>query len=186
MGFGPRVTGEFQDVALETEVQRDNNNSAAYGLMFRSNYDQSKKASHYRFIVTSDGKYALTKLVAAAESTLIDLTASSAIKTGQSKNILGVIMRGSTIALYVNRSLLKTVTDDSIRAKGTVSVFVASETNLPATFTVSRFTILTPEKALAEWGSGPASSAPPSYPVRRQPCRRRLPRALACMWPVCA
>ncbi len=70
-------------------------------------------------------------------------------------------MRGSTIALYVNRSLLKTVTDDSIRAKGTVSVFVASETNLPATFTVSRFTILTPEKAIAEWGSGPASSAPP-------------------------
>ena len=163
------MDGQYADFALETEAQPLDENVNVYGLVFRFSQDQNGKLNYYRFALVPDGRYALGKLVAGEWQTrVVDYTASPVIKTGKNKNILGVIAQGNTFSLYINRTLVKTVTDDAIKGSGMVGVTIGNGTSAPAAASFSRVTILTPDKARAEWG-GTAAPAPPTISNLPQP-----------------
>ena len=161
------MDSQYADFALETEAQPLDENVNVYGLIFRFNPDQNGKLNYYRFALVPDGRYALAKLVAGEWQTrVVDYTASPAIKTGKNKNILGVIAQGNTFSLYINRTLVKTVTDDAIKGGGMVGVTIGNGTSAPAAATFSRLTVLTPDKAKADWGSAPIVTSAPTLAPR--------------------
>ena len=87
-----------------------------------------------------------------ADTDPVSATASQYIKPN-GKNTLRVLAQGSTISLYINGSLVKTVSDDSITDGGKVGVYAGTDKNTASTEVVfSRMTILSAEKAQAEWG----------------------------------
>lgn len=157
---------EYSDFALETEAQPLDANVYLFGLVFRFGVDKEGKSSYYRFGLVQDGRYALGKRVANEWQTVVDYTASPAIKTGKNRNILGVIVQGSKISLYVNRTLVKNLTDDTIKGSGYIGGGVANGTEVPAAASFSRVSVLTPEKAMAEWGGAPIPSSVPSAAPR--------------------
>jgi len=114
--------------------------------------------------------------------------ASPFIRTGANKNLIGVIAQGNTFAIYINRVLVITVTDDTF-AKGYIGLTaLTGPNNERASVAFTRVTILTPDKARAEWGSGvpsaaaqpvgtPATVAPPP-PIVLPPCPSPLPAGM--------
>jgi len=148
--------GEYADFAVETEAQPANANPCEYGLVFRVS-GTSDSRSYYLFGVTSAGKYHLQMKVDGvwADVDPVPDTASSAIKAGQNKNTLGAIVQGSRISLYINRTLVKTLTEDSIADSGAVGIYAGTMDNPSATVGFTRFTVLTVAKAKADWGGAP-------------------------------
>jgi hypothetical protein len=64
----------------------------------------------------------------------------------------------------VNGFLVKTVTDDS-SASGYVGVFAGTGDNDRAQVSFSKLTILTADKAKADWGTAPAAGGPVASPT---------------------
>ena len=91
----------------------------------------------YLFGVTCDGRYSLRRWNGEIQpkgemKRLVDLTASSAIKTGSNQtNRLGIYAVGSRLILYVNGTLLTEV-NESTYPSGFFGVFVGADvtTNL--------------------------------------------------------
>lgn len=154
---------EYADFGAETQAQPLGSNYAEYGIVFRLGGDSNTRG-YYIFGLQSDGKYYLQKRVAGqwADQDPVSVTTSSTIKTGGAQNIIGVIAQGTTISLYINRALVKTITDTSITGKGFVGIFAGTGDNDTATVAFSKFVILTPDKAKAEWGSASSSTSPSS------------------------
>ncbi len=143
--------GEYDNFAAEADAQSMSDGLTDYGLAFRINGAKNSR-SYYMFAVTSDGNYYVQEKVAGnwVDDDPVSKNSSSAIKQGKTKNTVGVIARGSSFALYVNRILVKTVTNDSLPGKGAVGIFAGTDvTNGVVTF--SRFTVMTPDRAQAEW-----------------------------------
>ena len=65
--------------------------------------------------------------------------------------------------------MVKTYTDNSITGKGSVGLVAATGDNDRTDVAFSRLTILTPDKAKAEWGSASAPVAPPVASSSAQP-----------------
>jgi len=149
--------GTYDDFGAEAEGQATGGSYAEYGIVFRVSGDQASR-TYYIFGVNTDGKYYLQKKVDGqwADPDPVPATASTYVKS-QAKNRLGVLAQGNKLSLYVNGFLVKTVTDDSSE-EGMVGVYAGTGDNTSAQVTFSRFTILTAEKAKAEWGTTPASS----------------------------
>jgi serine/threonine-protein kinase len=146
--------GTFDDFGAEVEAQAMGSDYAEYGLIFRISGSGDNR-SYYTFAVTTNGKYYLQKRVDGqwADTDPVSPTASAAVKTGNNKNVLRVLARGDKITLYVNGTLINTVKDDSV-ASGKIGAFAATgsdNTNAQVSFT--RFTVLSPDKAIAEWGA---------------------------------
>ena len=144
--------GEYSDFGAEIEAQT-NSEYAEYGIRFRADSD-----NYYIFGVSTTGQYYVQKKVGGqwADIDPVKATASSYINKGKAKNTLGVLAQGSQISLYINGSPVKTITDDS-NASGLVGVFAATGDNASAEVAFSRLTILTAEKAKADWGAAPAT-----------------------------
>ncbi len=89
---------EYEDFSIETEAQFVSGAYAEDSLIFRDNRADKARA-FYAFGITTDGRYFLRKTVDDKEVSprLIDYTSSPLIKTGQSRNTLGVIVKGSRI-----------------------------------------------------------------------------------------
>jgi hypothetical protein len=155
--------GEHADFGVETQAQPIGSNYAEYGIVFRVS-GESNARGYYIFGLRSDGKYYLQKRVAGqwADPDPVSPIASSSIKLGGAQNIIGVIAQGTTISLYINRALVKTITDPSITGKGFAGIFAGTGDNDTAAVAFSKFTILTPDKAKAEWGGAPAPAQPSS------------------------
>lgn len=153
--------GEFDNFGAETQAQPVGNNYAAYGLAFRQS-GQGDVSSYYFFVIDTDGEYRVSKRVDGNwVSPSPGWIASPAIKPGAASNAIGVIAQGGTISLYINRVLIRTLTDSAPLSKGYVGVGVGTGNNeAPVTF--SRLTILTPDQAKAAWSS---ASAPVVTPV---------------------
>ena len=103
---------DITDFVLEVTTQQwegPNNNS--YGVIFRL----QDKDNFYRFDITGDGFFLLSKFVNARWLTLVDWTLSPAINTGQAENALRVSALGPKISVYANGQLLAEVEDDSFR-----------------------------------------------------------------------
>ena len=164
--------GEYDNFAVETQAQPVGNNYAEYGVVFRLTGKGGTPSSLYAFGISTDGKYLLYGWVAPnwVRPNPINATPSQNIKPGVAPNTIGVIVQGSTFSLYINRVLVKTITDNSITGKGRVGVFAKTGVDNDTTAVAfSRFTILTPEKAQAEWGGTTASSVPPVVSSSPQP-----------------
>jgi hypothetical protein len=99
------------------------------GVLFRANGTEGR---FYYFRVGRDGSYGLYLYTGSSGSPVQVLTSgrAAAIYTGLSvSNVLGVVARGSTIDLYVNRQFITSVTNNSFDS-GQVGVAAAYETGI--------------------------------------------------------
>ncbi len=103
---------DIADFVLEvTTKQWEGPNNNSYGVIFRL----QDKDNFYRFDITGDGFFLLSKLVNGRWLTLVDWTPSPAINVGQAENALRVSALGNKISVYVNGQFLAEVEDDSFR-----------------------------------------------------------------------
>ena len=154
--------GTYDDLGVELEAQAIGNDYTEYGIILRVSGDTDSR-TYYIFGVTTDGKYYLQKKVSGewADKDPAPSTASQYIKP-KAKNTLGVLAQGNKLSLYINGFLVKTVTDDSADS-GYVGVFAGTGDNNTAQAAFSKFTILTADKAKADWGTTPpAGGAQPT------------------------
>jgi hypothetical protein len=147
--------GTYDDFGVEVEAQ-PNSATAEYGIAFRISED---KNNYYVFGITTDGKYYMDKLIDDkwADPSPVNKTASQYIKQGKVKNTLAVLAQGDKISLYINGFGVKTVTDKSL-AEGQVGVFAGSGNSSSAEVAFSRMTILSVDKAKADFGSAPGGT----------------------------
>ncbi len=145
--------GDYDDFGVEIEAQPTTSAYTEYGIVFRVT-GPSDARSYYIFGVTTNGKYYLQKKLegAWADTDPVSATSSKAIKPGQTKNVLRVLARGDQISLYINNSLVNTVTDDAI-SSGSVGIFAGTGDNDSAETAFSRVTVLDAEQAAASWGT---------------------------------
>ncbi|MFN8459967.1 MAG: FHA domain-containing protein, partial [Anaerolineae bacterium] len=107
-GLANRDVADFE-VEVEAKFE-DGGQSNGYGLLFRF----QDRENFYRFDISGDGYYLLSKFVKGEWTTLEDWTASPAIKTGNSANILKVAAFGSDITVWANGQQLASFSDDSL------------------------------------------------------------------------
>jgi hypothetical protein len=145
--------GDYLDFAAEVEAQPTGADFAEYGIIFRLS-GVAETRTYYAFGIRSDGKYYLYQFVSGAwiDKDAVPITVASQIKQGPTKNTVGVIVQGNKISLLINRVLVKTVTDDSIKTAGRVGVFVGTQDNTSTSVAFTKYTVLTVEKAKADWG----------------------------------
>jgi hypothetical protein len=147
--------GTYDNFGAEAEGLVTGGSYAEYGLVFRVSGDKDSR-SYYIFGVTTEGKYYLQKKVNGqwADKDPVPATVSSYVKP-KVKNTLGVLAQGNKISLYINSFLVKTVTDDT-STSGMAGIYASTGDNTSAQVTFNRFTVLTADKAKAEWGTTPA------------------------------
>ncbi len=145
--------GTFDDFGAEVEAQAVGSDYTEYGIIFRITGSGDKR-SYYTFAVTTDGKYYLQKRVDGewADTDPVRPTASPAVKTGNNRNTLRVLARGDKISLYINGTPVATVKDDSIDSGKIGALAATGSNNANAQVTFFRFTVLSAERAIAEWG----------------------------------
>jgi hypothetical protein len=107
-GLANRDVADFE---IEVEArQEDGNVENSYGLLFRF----QDRENFYRFDISGDGFYLLSKFVGGEWVTLVDWTESEFINRGNAGNILKVSAFGPNVSIWVNGQLLATVTDNSL------------------------------------------------------------------------
>ena len=145
--------GDYDDFGVEIEAQPTTSAYTEYGIVFRVS-GSSDARSYYIFGVTTNGKYYLQKKIEGewADTDPVSATSSQATKPGQVKNVLRVLARGQEIQLYINGSLVNTVTDDSV-SSGSVGIFAGTGDNDSAAAAFSRVTVLDAQQAAASWGT---------------------------------
>jgi hypothetical protein len=103
-----------RDVAdFEAEVEaklEDGADSNGYGLLFRF----QDRENFYRFDISGDGYYLLSKFVKGEWITIVDWTASPFINKGKVDNLLKVSAIGPTLTVSANGQQLASVEDDSL------------------------------------------------------------------------
>lgn len=107
-GLANRDVANFE---IEVEAkQEDGDAKNSYGLLFRF----QDRNNFYRFDISGDGYYLLSKFVEGEWTTLVDWTASEFINTGGAANILRVSAFGPDITVWANGQQLVSMTDDSL------------------------------------------------------------------------
>ena len=149
--------GDYDDIGLEAEAQFVSSAAAGAGLEFRYSEANSER-SFYEFAITTNGEYYLSRTGPGISTDLVGLTPSSLIKPAPSRNMLGVLVIGSSISLYINRTLVQTVTDTMIPAKGKAGL-TAYLDSAQASVAFSRFTVYTPDQAKKAWSAAAAPAA---------------------------
>lgn len=117
--------GNFQDFALEVEawpVSGGPENS--YGVLIRYVDD----GNFYRFDLSGDGYYALSKLENEEWIMLADWQASAHVKPQGEVNLIKIVCRGPKMTFYVNGQELIGVEDDSFE-RGDVGLFASTFTD---------------------------------------------------------
>ncbi|MDX1521520.1 MAG: hypothetical protein R3264_07825, partial [Anaerolineae bacterium] len=100
---------DVSDFSLEVEARQEGGGEAnSYGLLFRF----QDRDNFYRFDITGDGFFLVSKFVDGNWSTLVDWTPAPSIT--QETNLLGVSAFGPELAFKVNGQEIATVTDDSL------------------------------------------------------------------------
>lgn len=147
---GP-VYDNYKDFGIEIEAQPEDTPNIMYGIVFRHKGRGTSKASYYMFGVSPGGEYFLRKQIEGQviKPLLVEPTHSPLIKPGATKNRVGVLVEKSSIALYINGNLVKTLTDDSLTWGG-VGTFAFSGSNEQAQVSFSRVTVYTAERAKSE------------------------------------
>jgi len=128
-GLANRDVADFRlEVDAAQEAGPTNN---GYGILFRF----LDRNNYYRFDISGDGFFLLSKFHDGEWVTLIPWTASSAINLGQVNNRLGVEAVGNQIHVYANGALLAEVKDDTF-ARGNLGFFAStfSDPNLVVSY----------------------------------------------------
>ncbi|HID63492.1 MAG TPA: tetratricopeptide repeat protein, partial [Anaerolineae bacterium] len=113
---------DLADFIVEVEAtQVSGPSDNGYGLLFRFQDDQH----FYRFDISGDGFYLLSKRLENQWVTLVDWTASPYIHKGQATNRLKVICQGPRISLYVNDRHLTDFSDGSY-SHGDIGLFAGT------------------------------------------------------------
>ncbi len=149
----------FDDFGLEVEAQAQSSGYGEYGVVFRSGDND-----RYFFGITTEGECFLKKFVDGewANAPLSNVAWRS-IAPGQAKNRLGVLAKASEISLYINGSLVRTIVDKSI-ADGKVGIFVGAGSTYPVVVVFNRLTVLTVDRAMADWSTPSAVQIQPTKP----------------------
>ncbi len=112
----------ISDFVLEVKArQEDGPDNNCYGVIFR----YQDPDNFYRFDVTGDGFFLLSKFVAGRWLTLVDWTTSPAIHRGVAENTLRISCLGQSISAYVNGQLVASVLDDTFR-QGDIGLFAGT------------------------------------------------------------
>ncbi len=108
-GLANRDVADFE-VQVETR-REDGDATNSYGLLFRF----EDRNNFYRFDISGDGYFLLSKLVDGKWQTLVDWTEAPSLNTELgADNILKVSAFGPNITVWANGQPLATVTDDSL------------------------------------------------------------------------
>jgi TolB protein len=107
-GLANRDVADFEVQVEARQESGDAKNS--YGLLFRF----QDRDNFYRFDISGDGHYLLSKFVEGQWFTLVDWTPSENINQGTADNILKVSAFGPNITIWANGQALASVTDDSL------------------------------------------------------------------------
>ena len=100
---------DVADFDLEVEARQEGGGETnSFGLLFRL----QDRDNFYRFDISSDGFFLMSKFIDGQWTTLVDWTASPHIS--QETNLIGVSAIGPEIRLKANGQVLTTVTDDSL------------------------------------------------------------------------
>jgi hypothetical protein len=150
--------GTYDDFGAQAEAQAIGSDYAEYGIVLRVSGNQDTR-SYYIFGLTTDGKYYLQKKVDGqwADTDPVPATASQYIKP-KAKNTLAVLAQGSKLYLYINGFMVKSLTDDSSDS-GFVGLYAGTGKNASAQVAFNKLTILTADKAQADWGTTPSGGA---------------------------
>jgi len=118
-GLANRDVADFE---IEVEArQEDGDSAASYGLLFRF----QDRENFYRFDVSGDGFFLLSKFIKGQWVTLVDWTESEFINPGSNGNLLKVTAFGPSISIWANGQQLAAVTDDSLD-HGNFGLFVGT------------------------------------------------------------
>jgi pSer/pThr/pTyr-binding forkhead associated (FHA) protein len=99
---------DISDFVMEVDAaQEEGPDNNGYGLIFR----MQDRRNFYRYDISGDGFYLLSKFVNGEWVTLVDWTASPHINKGKGANRLKVSAFGPAISTYANDQLLATVND---------------------------------------------------------------------------
>jgi len=104
-GLANRNAADF-DVEVEATLE-GGGEANTYGLIFR----YIDPNNYYRFDVSGDGYFLLTKFHDEEWTTLVDWTQSDALNQGQSTNVLKISAFGPKITIYANGQELASVSD---------------------------------------------------------------------------
>ncbi|MFW9804566.1 MAG: FHA domain-containing protein [Candidatus Thorarchaeota archaeon] len=128
-GLANRKVSDFRIQVHAAQEEGPNNNG--YGILFRF----QDRDNFYRFDISGDGFFLLSKFYNGEWVTLVPWTASSAINVGHATNLLTVEAVGSQIRVYSNDTLLAEVEDDTL-TDGNFGFFAStfSEPNLTVSF----------------------------------------------------
>jgi hypothetical protein len=128
-GLANRNVGDFR-LEVDTAQETGPNNNG-YGILFRF----QDRDNFYRFDVSGDGFFLLSKFHDGEWVTLVPWTASSAINVGEAANRLAVEAIGNQIRVYANDRLLSEVEDEAFTG-GNFGFFAStfSEPNLTVSF----------------------------------------------------
>jgi pSer/pThr/pTyr-binding forkhead associated (FHA) protein len=107
-GLANRDVADFE-VEVEAKLE-DGEDSNGYGLLFRF----QDRENFYRFDISGDGYYLLSKFVKGEWITIVDWTESPFINKGKADNLLKVSAIGPTITVSANGQQLTSVQDDSL------------------------------------------------------------------------
>lgn len=162
-GLANRKAADFE---AEVEVAQESAEPGiSYGLIFRYiDHD-----NYYRFDISNDGFFLLTKFQNGDWNTLVDWTHSPAINPGHN-NVLKVIANGPEIAIFANGQELARATDDTFQ-DGNFGFFAStfdsdhawiSFDNLklwaPETYQLAVIPTPTPTQSAAVAGQAPAEA----------------------------
>jgi pSer/pThr/pTyr-binding forkhead associated (FHA) protein len=137
-GLANRNVADFRLQVDAAQESGPNNNG--YGVLFRF----QDRDNFYRFDISGDGFFLLSKFHAGEWVTLIPWTASSAINVGQSANRLAVEAIGSQIRVYANDTLLAEVEDDTLTA-GNFGFFASTFSDSGLTISFDDIKLWTPK-----------------------------------------
>jgi TolB protein len=128
-GLANRKVADFRIQVDAAPEEGPNNNG--YGILFRF----QDRDNFYRFDISGDGFFLLSKFHNGEWVTLVPWTATSAVNVGHDTNRLAVEAVGSQIRVYANDDLLAEVEDDTLD-EGNFGFFAStfSEPNLTVSF----------------------------------------------------
>jgi tetratricopeptide (TPR) repeat protein len=146
---------DLADFMIEVEAtQASGPNDNGYGLLFRFQDDQH----FYRFDISGDGFYLLSRRLENQWITLTDWTASPFIHKGQATNRLKVICQGSQISLYVNDRHLTDFSDVSY-SHGDIGLFAGTLSQGGVHISFDNLKVWAPEGEAAAITPSPSVSA---------------------------
>jgi len=139
----PQLALTNVDLTFDAAVQEGTLSNLSYGAACRIS-----DKSNYSFKIDGDGYYSLGKIVDGNWETLVDWTASSAVKSGTGEiNHIRVVCSGSTLELYANDQMLISSQDSSLTGSGfALQTGLGAADELPVSVAFDNVEVKYPEK----------------------------------------